>query len=165
MKKKNRQASISTLAALLVLGVFAVGILSVLLAGANAYQRLTQRDQLAYDSRTCVQYVAAKVRQAPSPDAVALTSFGEGDALVITQVIDGLEYQTHVYCCDGWLMELFSETDSGMEPEDGEQILPLQSLTLTMTGDLLHVELVDGNGTGSSIMLNLRGREGAAYEK
>ncbi len=160
MKKHSRQPSISALAALLVLGVFAVGILSVLISGASAYQRLTARDQLAYDSRTCVQYVAAKVRQAPAPDAVALTSFGDGDSLVITQMIDGQEYQTHVYCCDGWLMELFAAADGGLEPQDGEKILPLQSLVLILEDDLLWVELVDGNGTESSIALSLRGGEG-----
>ena len=67
MKQKIQQKSISGLAALLVFALFAVGILSVLLSGAGAYQRLTRRDRLSYDSRTCAQYVAAKIRQAPAP--------------------------------------------------------------------------------------------------
>ena len=40
------------LSALLLLGVFAVCVLVVLLTGAEAYQRLNQRDRAAYDTRT-----------------------------------------------------------------------------------------------------------------
>ena len=70
MKQQKTQQSISALAALLMFGVFAVGILSVLLGGADSYRRLTQRDRVSYDERTCAQYMATKLRQAPSPESV-----------------------------------------------------------------------------------------------
>lgn len=162
MRDRSGKRSISGLAALLLLGVFAVGILAVLLSGARAYQRLTERDRLAYDSRTCVQYVATKVRQAPAPGAVVLSDFGDGDALLISEEIEGAQYWTQVYCYDGWLMELFTVADAGLAPEDGEKILQAQSLAVTQEGDLLRVEIVDGNGTRSAILLNLRGGGGAA---
>lgn len=161
MRERSGKRSISGLAALLLLGVFAVGILAVLLSGARAYQRLTERNRLAYDSRTCVQYVATKVRQAPAPGAVVLSDFGDGDGLIISEKIEGAEYWTQVYCHDGWLMELFTVADGGFAPEDGEKILQAQSLALTREGDLLRVEIVDGNGTETAILLNLRGGEGA----
>ena len=46
------------LAALLLFGIFAVCVLMVLLTGANAYRRLTERDQQAYQRRTCAQYLS-----------------------------------------------------------------------------------------------------------
>lgn len=161
MTKRNRANSISGLAALLVFCVFAVGILSVLLSGASAYRRLTERDQMAYDSRTCVQYVATKVRQASAPGCVLLSEFGDGDALVIVQEYDGLEYWTRVYCYDGWLMELFASASDDFDPEDGEKIMEAQSLTLTQTGAFLGVTIVDGSGTKMEQTLFLRGGEGA----
>ena len=51
-----------TLLALLLFGLFSVCVLAVLLTGADAYRRLTQRDRLAFDSRTCTQYVAGSGR-------------------------------------------------------------------------------------------------------
>lgn len=162
MKKHDRRQSISGLAALLSLGVFAVSLLAVLLCGAGVYGRLTQRDQLAYDSRTCVQYLTTKVRQAPTPDAVALSRFGDGDALIISEEIGGAEYWTRVYCYDGWLMELFTVADDGFAPEDGEQILPARELSLTREGTLLRVALVDGNGSQADFLLALRGGEEGA---
>lgn len=159
MKESSGNKSISTLAALLLLGVFAVGILSVLLGGANAYRRLTQRDRLAYDSRTCLQYVAAKIRQAPDPRAISFARFGDGDCLVIGEEIDGTAYLTRIYCHDGWLMELFAVVEGDFSPADGEKIMRSQSLSLTRDAGLLLVKLVDGNGRENVITLYLRGGE------
>jgi len=161
MRERSRKQSISALAALLLLGVFAAGILSVLLSGAGAYRRLTQRDRLSYDSRTCLQYVSTKIRQAPSPACVELSYFGDGDSLVISEEIEGANYCTQVYCHDGWLMELFTVADGAFAPEDGEKIMPVESLHLSRVGSLLRAELVDGNGTERTIVLHLRGGEGA----
>ena len=161
MTKRNQENYISGLAALLVFCVFAGGILSVLLSGASAYRRLTERDQMAYDSRTCLQYVATKIRQVSTPDCVLLSEFGDGDALVIVQDYDGSEYWTRVYCYDGWLMELFTSAAGDFTPEDGEKIMEAESLTLMRTGDLLRVIIVDGNGMQVEQTMFLRGGRGA----
>jgi len=162
MRERSRKRSISGLAALVLLGVFAAGILTVLLSGARAYQRLTERDAQSYDSRTSLQYLATKVRQTPSPDALALSDFGEGDSLLIRETIDGEDYWTQVYCYDGWLMELFTVAEAGLAPEDGEKILPAESLSFHRSGDLLQLQIVDEAGAEHALMLTLRGGEGAA---
>ena len=162
MNERSEKRSISGLAALILLGVFAAGILTVLLTGARAYKGLTGRDAVSYDSRTCVQYLANKVRQAPAPDAVVLSDFGEGDCLLIREQIDGSEYWTQVYCHDGWIMELFTVADAGLAPEDGEKILPARNLAVERSGNLLRLDIVDGNGTENTVLLTLRGGEGAA---
>ena len=161
MKQQKTQQSISALAALLMFGVFAVGILSVLLGGADSYRRLTQRDRVSYDERTCAQYMATKLRQAPSPESVVLSSFGDGDALLISQQVGQAEYCTRVYCHDGYLIELFAASGGEFAPEDGERLLPAQGLSLRRAGGLLYVELTDGNGQEVSLVLSLRGGEGA----
>ena len=70
MKKKTTQHHIDALAALLLFGVFAVCVLAVLLSGADAYQRLTRRDQNAFDRRTAAQYLATRgVRRGALPGA------------------------------------------------------------------------------------------------
>ena len=161
MRERSGKRSISGLAALVLLGVFAAGILTVLLSGASAYQRLTERDAQSYDSRTCMQYLATKVRQAPAPDCFVLSDFGEGDSLLIKETVNGEEYWTQVYCHDGWLMELFTAADGGLAPEDGEKILPVRSLSAALEGDLLQLQVVDGSGVETALMLTLRGEEAA----
>lgn len=157
MKNYTKERSLSTLAALLTFALFAIGILSVLLGGANVYQRLNQRDQNSYDSRTCAQYIATKLRQAPSPGAVAVAPFGDGDGLFITETIGDCAYLTRVYCHDGWLMELFTVVGGEFSPEDGEKILPLRTLSLTRDGSLVSVQLTDLDNTSQRLTLHIRG--------
>lgn len=141
MNEKRRQA-IPALAAFLLLSIFAVSVLGVLLAGAGVYSRLTRRDERAYNGRTGLQYVAAKVRQAPAPHAVQVTDFGGVDALTVTEQVAGEAYVTRVYCHDGWLMELFCAAGVDFAPEDGERLLRARSLELEQRDGLLYVELV-----------------------
>lgn len=162
MKQRSGKRSIAGLAALVLLGVFAAGILTVLLAGANTYQRLVERDAVSYDSRTCVQYLATKVRQAPAPGSVVLSEFGDGDSLLIREQIGGAEYWTQIYCYDGWLMELFTAANAGLAPEDGEKILPAEALLLERSGDLLQVDILSASDGRNTLMLSLRGGEGVA---
>ncbi len=158
---KTEKHHMDGLLTLLLFGVFAACVLFVLLTGANIYRDLTQRDQAAYAHRTCAQYIAAKVRQAPAPDAVRVEEFG-GDALVLSQDIDGWEYLTRIYCYDGWLRELFAQADGELAPQDGEKIIEAQGLELALEDGLLSVYVTDGSGQTTALTLLIRGGEGAA---
>ena len=159
MKKRTGTQSITGLAALLTFGVFAVCILSVLLSGAGTYRRLTERNQASYDYRTCSQYIAAKVHQAPSSEALSVSDFDGNDALAVAEEIDGVTYLTHIYCYDGWICELFAEAGGDFAPSDGQQVMQAQSLSLSLDGGLLSVEIVDPNGKTVSLLLSVRGEE------
>ena len=157
MKTFFKNGSLSGLVALLTFVLFAISILFVLLNGAGVYRRLTQRNQHSYDSRTCVQYVATKMRQAPSPSAVSVDTFDTVDSLVISQDIEGLEFATRIYCYENWLMELFTLADGEFYPEDGEKILPLDSLSITQDGDIFSFVLTDTEGNTQHLTMSARG--------
>lgn len=137
-------SGLSTVAALLVLAVFAVGIVGVLLSGVSAYQRLTQRDQAAYDSRTASQYLTTKLRQASGSGAVSMGSFGAGDALIIGEEWEGVSFVTRIYCHNGWLMELYSLAEGTFSPEDGQKVIPMDSLQIHQQEQLLTLTLTHG---------------------
>lgn len=162
MNRRPIKHHMEGLMVLLLFGVFAVCVLTVLLTGANVYRRITERDQAAYDRRTCVQYVATRVRQADCLDAVSVSEFGGQTALEIRESIDGVEYLTRVYYYDGYLRELFSAADVELEPEAGEEIMEAQGLELTLEDGLLTVTATDDQGTVSTLVLSLRSGEGAA---
>ena len=67
MREQNTKLHMSALLPLVVFALFAVCVLSVLLTGANVYQRLTQRDRDSYQRRTGAQYLATRGRQARGP--------------------------------------------------------------------------------------------------
>lgn len=156
MKNVNKERSATAIAALLVLVVFATGVLSVLLAGASAYKRVNQRDQNAYESRTATQYLATKVRQAAKPEAVSIVLFEGCQALQIAREIDGEVYVSRIYCYDGWLRELFCAADGAFAPGDGEQVLPADGLTLQLEDGLLAAQLKTGERT-QRLTLTIRG--------
>jgi len=158
MKKRPVQHHIDGLIALLSFAIFAACVLAVLLTGANAYRRLTKRDQAASDRRVGIQYVAARVRHADSEHSVAVESFDGGDSLVLG---DG-EYVTRIYCYDGYLMELFSAASEPMSPESGEQIMAVDGLALSLEEGLLTVTVTDVRGEESTLVLSLRSGEGGA---
>lgn len=157
MRNFLKNGSLSGLVALLTFVLFAISILFVLLNGAGVYRRLTQRDQFSYDSRTCAQYVATKMRQAPSPAAISTDTFGTVDSLRISQDIEGLEFVTRIYCYENWLMEIFTLADGDFFPEDGEKILPLSSLSVSQDGSVFSFILTDTEGNTQHLTISARG--------
>lgn len=162
MKNYKNERKLSTVAALLLFTVFAVGVFSVLFGGTRIYRNLVQRDAATYDSRTGCQYLMSKLRQAPEPQAVGVSQFEGLDTLLITETIDGDMLVTRIYCYNGWLMELYSFSDSEFSPEDGEKVLPAKSFSVTQQQDLLLLELTDENGKSYELRHTLRGWEGSA---
>lgn len=149
----EKTTKITDVLALLVFAIFAVCVLLVLLGGAKVYRQVVAQGEAQFEKRTAAQYVTMRVRQA---EAVTVDTFGEGDALVIAEKLDGETYLTRVYCCDGYLRELYCAEDAALLPRDGEKILPADSLKLSLTGDLLTVQI-----DAQTLYLCLSGREAA----
>lgn len=152
----------SALGALALFGVFAACVLAVLLTGAGAYRRLTERDSAAGDRRTRVQYIAARVRQADRPEGVTAGQLGDTPAL---RVAEPGGYVTWVYCWDGWLMELYTSEEAGLGPEDGTPLTQASGLSLTESEGLLEVAVTGPDGTEDRLYLALESGEGAQYEE
>ena len=145
---------LSALAPLVLFAVFACCVVIVLLFGADIYQGLAQRDRESYQRRTAVQYLTTKVHQAENGNAVAVSSFGDGDSLVIAETIHNLPFRTEIYCHEGWLMELFTAAGAGLTPADGSKVLPATHFTARQEGTLHHLTVDDQTFT-----LHLRGQE------
>jgi len=159
MKADANKKSISSLASLAVLALFAVVILSTLLSGADIYSRLNERDKISYSTRTVSQYVITKVRQIESPESIKVDAFGDSDALLLSQTIEDTSYLTRIYCYDGWLMELFTEENGEFEPQDGEKIIELDSIEFSFDGNILNTSALSEGGVNVSFSVMPRGRK------
>ena len=163
MRERLRKLDIGGLLALLLLGVFAVCVLSVLLTGAEGYRRLTERDRAVCGWRTASQYLTTKVRQGDQWNGVSVENFGGRDALALTEEIDGETYVTRVYCCGGYIRELFASADAEMAPEDGEKIIEACDLGFSpgpTSGEII-AEITDMNRETARLVLTLRSGKGA----
>lgn len=157
MKRKTIQHHMDALIALLLFGLFAVCVLAVLLTGADAYRRLTDRDRAAFDRRTAVQYLATRVRQADTAGGVAVESFDGVTALKLDAQSD---YPTWLYCYDGQLMELYCYFEERPGPEDGQPLMELGGLEVTLEDGLLTLGLTQPGGEEDTLLLSLRSGEG-----
>lgn len=144
------------LMALLLFGLFAVCILSVLLTGADVYQRLTERDRDVYEMRTSGQYLTTKVRQADVDGWIGVEEFEGLDALVISEEIEGIVYKTWIYCHDGYIKELFAAADSGLMPEAGEKVLEAAGLCVSREDSAIRAEITGPDGAVQELYLHLR---------
>lgn len=157
MRKQASQHHIEGLLILLLFGLFAACVLMLLLTGAGAYSRLTERDALAFDRRVCAQYIVERVHQADCEGGVSVEPFGGTTALLLEQ--DG--WVTRVYWYDGYMMELYTDAEAELEPRDGEKIMELDDLSLELDGNLLTARF-SGEGGTDTLRLSLRSGEGAA---
>ncbi|MBR3910237.1 MAG: DUF4860 domain-containing protein [Anaerotignum sp.] len=160
MKNEQKQLKMGSLLALMVFGVFAACLLFLLLTGADVYQKMWQRDTATYESRTAVQYMTTRVHQADRAESITAEMFDGLDALVLREEIEGETYKTKLYCYDGWLTELYAAADSDLSPADGEKILELRELELSLQDGLLQAKLTLPDGREEELSLQLRsGRE------
>lgn len=136
----DRYGKSSALITALVFVVFALCVMMVLLLGAGVYQRLAERAETPFSDRVPAQYLSTRIRQAQS---VSVEPFHGGQALALTETLEGETYITRVYLYQGYLWELYSEADAELEPEDGEKLLPLQTLQLSQEGTLLKIRVND----------------------
>ena len=127
--RSSQKQNLSGLMVLLLFGVFAVCILSVLISGTRVYDRLTARDQGAYDARTASQYLTTRMHQAQSSDAVSVR-----------------------------LCELFLFSDAEADLENGEHILPADALEAETDGGLITMRIRDDGGE-QVVRVLLRGGE------
>lgn len=162
MKEQREKHHIEALAVLLLFGVFATCILSVLLTGARAYRGLTDRDGAAYDERTTAQYLATKVRQADAAGQVWVAPFLAGGPVDDTLFLKEGDYCTRIYCYDGSIWELFAAADGGdFVMADGERIMPADGLSLALADGLLTLDVSLPGGGSETVTLALRGGEEA----
>lgn len=128
------------LLSLLVFTLFALCLLLTVLTGAKAYRQTVELTESASDRRTKLQYLSAKIQQSPE---ISPEDFGGCQALALRETVDEECYVTYIYCCEGWLMELFCPEGAALSPADGERIIPAESLDLSASDGLLTIG-IDG---------------------
>ena len=168
MKKETTGHHMDGVYVLLLFAVFAGCILIVLLFGTSAYEKLVERDQAAYDQRTGVQYLAAKIRHSDSTDHVFVGSFSDrtnvdaDDINTLYLQFDGEDgeavpgFYTKIYYYDGYIRELLCEEEVDLLPEDGNEILAAEGLQISEDGNLISFTVMGEDGTESSMKVVLR---------
>lgn len=164
MRSKMRKHEIDSVFVLLLFTLFAGCILMVLLLGASSYEKLVKRDTEAYNARTGVQYIAAKLRHGDASACVQAGSFADKNnteadeipTLYLGMSAEGEFYYTKIYYYDGYLRELLCMEEDELEPEDGQEVLRATSFSVEQEGTLLTVSVGDEEGEVHTLSLAIR---------
>ena len=163
MKTKIIRTDFSKLAPLFLFAVFAVFVAVILLGGAKVYRSQVTRDRTDYDHRTISQYLITRIHQNDSEDGWFISDFeltassDSGDTICFSEMIDGEEYYTRVYCHEGYLRELFAAADADFfNPIDGQEILPMQQLSFSRNKNLLTLNVTFEDGTSQTLHIALK---------
>lgn len=148
--RKNDHRKITDLLALMVFGIFALCVAAVLLTGAGAYKKLTDRGTDSYQQRVAVRYLTTRFHQAAR---VQLEDFSGLQAMTVREEIGGRVYVTRVYCHDGYIRELFAAESAAVSPGDGEILLEAEDLIFSVNGELMTVEIIHTDGDRQQLFL------------
>jgi len=144
---------ILSLAPLILFFVLAVCILYVSVMGINISKSISARNSSSYALRTAYNYTSVKVQSANSKNDIFTEDFGGYDTLVIKEAHNGKDYLTRIYCCDGYLRELFCAADATLSPADGEKLLKLNDMSISNEDDVLNIRFTESGGKPQTLIL------------
>ena len=151
MKAHNDPASsLHSFGGLFVFGLAALfAVLSMLLVvtGTQAYRNVVQTADGNSQARSVMSYVANKVRSADAAGAVRVQDREGTQSLVLSQDLDGEEYETRIYWYDGALWEQFVPGEFEFLPEDGERLISVPACAFELAREnLLQVTVTLDSG-------------------
>lgn len=120
--------------------VFVLCALFTVLTGGKVYENINIRMEEDFAGNIPLNYIANKVRQGDGAGTIAVRQIDGTDVLELGQDIEGAEYVTWIYCDNGYLCELFTDTESGLGLSDGLPIIKCEGLLIKMDQQMLMVE-------------------------
>ena len=116
--------------------LFVLCALSVIAIGASIYKKNVALMSNNNSHRIACAYITEKMRQADKGGEIHVKEiFGE-NALVMSESIDGVIYNTYIYDYEGNLCELYAREDIGnFYPQSGQKIMPVTSFEIMEVSD------------------------------
>lgn len=134
--------------------VFALCSTLLIAVGAKVYQNTLNSMENHFNSATSLSYITEKIRQNDSNGKIYIEEFGESDALILVNDINGEEYCTYIYSYGGQLKELFTKRSITLGPEAGRNILEISEFTICETKKgLFEITLVDDEHRSETILI------------
>ena len=121
---------IEILFVMVLLSIFGITTYTLVAVGADCYQKMTDERNNNSNLRIALSYMSTRIRQGEVSGALQVKQAGDGDALVITQKIDGDNYYTWIYQNQGQLCELFISEDDDFYAESGFPIVDIGGMNI-----------------------------------
>lgn len=137
--------------------LFAASAFIVVLIGSGVYRNTITHMQENYAVRTTISYVAEKIRQHDATGETTLIMIDGKTVLMLTDTVGETDYHTYIYDYNGYLCELVVKEGNTFSKEQGEQILEVDSFSLSDEGNgFIRVTASESGSSPSSCLLHLR---------
>lgn len=157
--KPTRSTGIHVLPGLFVfvlIGLFALSALTLTLIGTRVYRRATDTAAQVGSSQMVLSYLGNKIRTFDTQDAVRLETRDGLPVLCLRETLDGEVYETLIYVYRDMLWERFAAAEDAFDPEGGEQLAKVRSLTVTLAAaHLLQATVVMPDGETRTLRVAL----------
>ncbi len=156
---KNQTADMLFVVILFSLYTFCALFLSVL--GADVYRRNVEDAENNYSVRTSSLYLAEKIRQNETADAVHISTYNDSPALVLTQTINDKKVNIWIYLENGYLCEATLNEGVNLISGIGQRIVPVEEIEFDKNSDgLLKINVVEVSGSENSSVVFLECADG-----
>lgn len=129
--------------------LFVLSALCVIAIGASIYRKNVSLMADNNSHRIACAYITEKIRQADNNGDIYVREIFGDNALVLSEVKNGITYNTYIYDFDGNLCELYAREDIGnFYPQSGQQIMPISSFKIEAVSDnmfSISIGLEDGS--------------------
>ena len=145
MRRREGYTLIELVLVMLLLTFVAVSVFLLTGIGSEAYARLSDGRSRASDLRIALSYMDVRIKKIDGIGRVDTVPapFGGGQALRLTQSLEGAEYETYLYVDQGYLKELYIRKSEALTPAMASDLARADSLQVHFETDrLLAVTLV-----------------------
>jgi len=160
MFKDQKKHTIDVLFVITLFAVFAISVIVLTGVGARVYQNIVNKMEDNYNSRTSFSYVINKVHQSDADGLVTVGKYSGCDALIISEEIDNIVYNTYLYYYDGSLKELFTRQGQEFDPSFGTDILKLDGFSVKeVTDSLYEFDITPAGEEKETLFVHLRSKK------
>ena len=154
IKQKNHVVDL--LFSLALFCVFAASALTIVIMGADVYQKSVNDMNRNSTIRTSLSYLSEKIHQNDAENGIRIDQLNDLPSLVLTQNLNGETYETWIYAYDGMLCEIMTDLENGFTLEEGQPILEIGSFSLEQNGSRIILTVSDTQGNTSSLSVSPR---------
>lgn len=147
MKRYEKQYTVQQVFVLMVLALFMVFSTLLVVLGALGYCGMEERSSATNEKRILCAFVCSAVQSQETGGNILV----DGDVLMIENNYDGEIYRQYIYAHEGMLRQQFISADRSFAPENGDAVCPSLAFSPQMKGNVLYVEMQDGQGNSLSL--------------
>ncbi len=157
--KKNHTIDVVFVLCLMFLFIFSA--LSVIAIGASIYKKNVAFMSENNSHRIACAYVTEKIRQSDINGDIKVEEIFGKNALVMTEKINDIDYNTYIYDFEGNLMELFAQADlTVFYPQSGQSIMEIKSFDIeAISDDMFSVKFVFDSGAEELLYIGKRSED------